>query len=146
MLNIPILVSGNSETCNRKNFTFWVTEILKLHVTENFVTVIIKIITVIILFLEFWTFTVRNFYRNWSFIQLQFCKIKMEFQKIQLLFNKFKKKFLNFQLQKVEYFDICIWKFWNLQQEKLYVLGNWSFEITCNWKFCYSFVILWRIL
>ena len=28
MLNILILVSGNSETCNKDNFTFWVTEIL----------------------------------------------------------------------------------------------------------------------
>ena len=31
VLNILILVSGNSKTCNRNNFTFWV--------TENFVTV-----------------------------------------------------------------------------------------------------------
>ena len=26
VLNILILVSGNSETCNMNNFTFWVTE------------------------------------------------------------------------------------------------------------------------
>ena len=28
VLKILILVSGNSETCNRNNFTFWVTEVL----------------------------------------------------------------------------------------------------------------------
>ena len=27
MLNIPILFSRNSKTCNRNNFTFWVTEV-----------------------------------------------------------------------------------------------------------------------
>ena len=27
-MNIPIVVSGNSETCNRKSFTFWATEVL----------------------------------------------------------------------------------------------------------------------
>ena len=32
-------------------------------------------------------------------------------RKIQLLFSKFKKQFLNFQLESVEYSDICIWKF-----------------------------------
>ena len=34
MLNIPILVPGNSETCNRKNCTFWdVLKVLKVHWT-----------------------------------------------------------------------------------------------------------------
>ena len=44
------------------------------------------------------------------FFQASKCKIKIEFQKIQLLFSKFKKKFPNFQLQNVEYYDTCIWK------------------------------------
>ena len=57
------------------------------------------------------------------FIQLQFCKIKIEFQKIQLLFNKFKKLFLNFQLERDEYSATFIYQFWNLQEEKYYVLG-----------------------
>ena len=43
-------------------------------------------------------------------MQLQFLKIKIEFQKIQLLFSKSKKQFLNFQLQSVKYFDTCIWE------------------------------------
>ena len=33
------------------------------------------------------------------------------YPKIQLFFSKFKKKFLNFQLQIVEYSDTRIWKF-----------------------------------
>ena len=43
-------------------------------------------------------------------MQLQFRKIKIEFPKIQLIFSKFKKKFLNFQLQSVQYSDTCILK------------------------------------
>ena len=65
-------------------------------------------------------YTVRNFYRNfsetreWSFIQLQFHKINIEFQNIQLPISKIKKQFFNNQLQSDEHPDTCIWKFWNL--------------------------------
>ena len=49
--------------------------------------------------------------RDWSFIQSQFRKIKIEFQIIKLLFNKFKELFLNFQLQSIEDSNTCMWKF-----------------------------------
>ena len=60
-------------------------------------------------------------------MQLQFCKIQIKFEKIQLLFIKYQKKCLNCYLESTEYSDTCIWKFWDFQQEKFYVLGNWSF-------------------
>ena len=44
-------------------------------------------------------------------IQLQFRKIKTEFQKIQLVFSKVRKQFLDFQLESFDYSDTCIWKF-----------------------------------
>ena len=43
--------------------------------------------------------------RDWSFVQLKFRKIRIEFQRIQLIFGKFKKQFLNFQLRSFEYSD-----------------------------------------
>ena len=38
-------------------------------------------------------------------------------QKIQLVLSKFRKEFLDFQLESIEYFNTCIWKFRNLQQK-----------------------------
>ena len=68
MLNILILISGNSETCNRDTFTFWVSEILCSYMQ-------LKIL------LQF-----RNFMKNVIKILLQFGSYKKHFMKIQLSF------------------------------------------------------------
>ena len=68
MLNILILVSGNSETCNGDNVTFWVTEVLCSYMQ-------LKIL------LQF-----HNFIINFIEILLQFDSFKINFMKIQLSF------------------------------------------------------------
>ena len=35
VLNIPILVFENSETCNNKNFTFWITKVLSCYIPRR---------------------------------------------------------------------------------------------------------------
>ena len=77
MLNILILVSGNSETCNRSNFTFCVTEVLCSYMQ-------LKIL------LQF-----RNFMINFIKILLQFASFKIHFMKIQLSYIILRKIYKN---------------------------------------------------
>ena len=73
MLNIQILVSGDSETCNRNNFTFCVTQFLCSYPRR-------------IILLQF-----RNFMINFIKILLQFASFKIHFMEIHLSFTILRK-------------------------------------------------------
>ena len=78
MLNILRLVSGNSETCKRNNYVYWVTEVLCNYMQ-------LKIL------LQF-----RNFMINFIQILLKFGSFENKFHENSVKFYNIKKNVRNF--------------------------------------------------